>query len=261
MNDERLLQDLARVAREDREEQLERLDERWDRLSQGSLSADEEAELRALAEGSDEIRDAYDAFRPLDADFRERVLHAVVAPAAAQPAGKAGKVLPFRRRALWVGGWLAAAAALVLVVTRSGGPGGPLPEYQVEPGGQVRQTRSEDAPADPVFSRGSRLELVFRPRTPVSGPVEASIFVERGDELRPWDAAVEVSPAGAVRIHGVLGRDLELEPGDWTVWAAIGRRGTLPDRDRLQALLADLEPPVAGDWTLLRTRFRVVAEP
>jgi hypothetical protein len=261
MNDERLLKDLARVAREDREEQRQRLDERWDRLSHNALSVDEEAELRALAEGSDEMRDAYEAFRPLDADFRERVLHAVLAPQpAAEAEERAATVLPFRRRFVQVGGWLAAAAVLALVVTRLGGPVEPLPEYLLEVGGGDRQIRSEDPEAaeERVFAQGSRLELVLRPRTAVSGPVEASLFVDRGGKLRPWDVDAEVSSTGAVKVAGVLGRDLELEPGDWAVWIAVGRRGSLPDRERLVELLADLEPPVEGDWLLLRTRIRVV---
>jgi hypothetical protein len=258
MNDERLLKDLARVAREDREEQLQRLDGRWDRLSHNALPADEEAELRALAEGSDELRDAYDAFRPLDADFRERVLHAVLAPQpAAEPEERTAKVLLFRRRFVQVGGWLAAAAALVLVVTRLGGPGEPLPGYLLDIEGGVRQTRTEEAGAEQVFTPGRTLTLVLRPQTAVSGPVEASLFFALGDELLPWDADAEVSPTGAVRVSGVLGRDFDLGPGDWTVWVAVGRRGELPDRDRLLELLADLEPPVEGDWLLLQEQIRV----
>jgi RNA polymerase sigma factor (sigma-70 family) len=52
-------------------------DERWDRLAAGTLSAEEEEELRALADSSPEAREAYKAFKPLGADFQARVVSAI----------------------------------------------------------------------------------------------------------------------------------------------------------------------------------------
>ncbi len=263
MSDGRLLQDLAQMAKEDRRAELDQLDERWDRLSQGTLSADEEAELRALAEGSDELRDAYDAFRPLDADFRERVLNAVLEPEADESPEPPAKILPFRRRTTTIAGFLAAAAALSLVVVRLGGPGGaPLPQYHLALEGGVSEIRSEESEvSDRDFAAGSRLDLKLRPQVDVSGPVEARFFVARDDELRVWDVSAKISSNGVVHVAGVLGRDFELEPGEWTLWAAVGRSGALPDRERLQALLAASDLPIADDWSLHKTQIRVVAEP
>ena len=53
------------------------LDERWDRLAAGTLTAEEDAELRALAASSPEAREAYEAFRPLGAAFQARVVSAI----------------------------------------------------------------------------------------------------------------------------------------------------------------------------------------
>ena len=71
MND-RLLKELGDLARQQDEAERARFDERWDRLAAGTLTAEEEAELKALAEASPEDREAYEAFRPLGADFQAR---------------------------------------------------------------------------------------------------------------------------------------------------------------------------------------------
>lgn len=73
MNDSGFLSDLARTAREEEAEERQRWD-RWDRLNDGALSPEEEAELKALATGSVEDEMAFEAFRPLDSDFRARMV-------------------------------------------------------------------------------------------------------------------------------------------------------------------------------------------
>ena len=57
------IRELANANREKQAEEHSRLDERWDRMSSGDLSPEEEAELLALAESSEEGREAYEAFR------------------------------------------------------------------------------------------------------------------------------------------------------------------------------------------------------
>lgn len=75
--DDLLLKELGDLARHEGEAEGARLDERWDRLAAGTLTAEEEAELKALAASSPEAREAYAAFRPLGADFQARVVSTI----------------------------------------------------------------------------------------------------------------------------------------------------------------------------------------
>src|SRR5581483_237467 len=77
MNKDQLLGELGGLARQEREAEKARLDERWDRLAAGTLTPEEEAELKALAANSPEARETYEAFRPLGADFQARVVSAI----------------------------------------------------------------------------------------------------------------------------------------------------------------------------------------
>src|SRR4051794_40042585 len=108
-DDDRFLRELAQVANDEKQAEEARLDERWDRLSAGALSPEEEAALRALTEASEEGGGAYEAFRPLGREFRARVVRARRdQSAAAAPAEPPARVLPFRRQARRLGGWLTA---------------------------------------------------------------------------------------------------------------------------------------------------------
>src|SRR6185295_1315642 len=99
MSNDQWLKELAQVGREQEAEDRARLDERWDRLSCGQLSAEEEKELRALAETSEEARLAYEAFQPLGPDFQARVVDALAGQKQAQapeaePRRPRSRVLP-----------------------------------------------------------------------------------------------------------------------------------------------------------------------
>src|SRR5215218_8487003 len=103
MSEDRLLRELGHLAKEEEGAEKARLDERWDRLAAGTLTADEEAELRALAETSPEAGDAWEAFRPLGPEFQARVVEKIAK-------GQGGRLLGFRPTA-WFAGWATAAAA------------------------------------------------------------------------------------------------------------------------------------------------------
>ena len=79
MSEDRLLRDLGHLAKEEEGAEKSRLDERWDRLAAGTLTAEEEAELLALAETSPEAREAWEAFRPLGPEFQARVVEKIAA--------------------------------------------------------------------------------------------------------------------------------------------------------------------------------------
>ena len=246
-----LLHHLVETAREVEAEDA-RFDERWDRLAIGEL---DEAETAALAE---ESTVAHELFQPLGNDFHDQVVSALRTQpggGAAVPTEEKTKVLPFRRRAPYLGGLLAAAALFLLILGRPNEPA-PLPEYRAELLGSAQEVRSGDGvPREvPLFLPGNAFEIVLRPDAAVDGAVDVSCFLDRDGTLRPWDVPAEISDRGAVRILGTLGQDLVVESGRFTLHLTVGRPGTLPDLD---ALREHLESPMAQPWELLSVPFEV----
>jgi hypothetical protein len=258
MSDELWLRELAQVNREQQEDDQGRLDERWDRLSRGELSPDEDAELRALAETSEDARAAYEGFRPLGPEFHASVVQAVraqgLAPEA-QPGEAPARLLPFRRRRL--AGWSAvaavAAAASVAILLR---PFAPLPDYSLEISGGTRAWRGgEPEPAEgSVLASGDRFTVIVRPATEVSrgSKLDALCVLVRDREVRPLEVQSEIYPEGLVRMKGSLSRDLP--PGTWTLWAIVGRPGELPDPAALPALSAGAREQ---DWVAVERKILV----
>ncbi len=275
MNNDAWLRDLAKTAQEEQDAEQSRLDERWDRLSAGELSPEEEETLRALAETSSEARQAWEAFRPLGPEFQASMVRALQeqrAPAAPAPARTATlvppvRLLPFRGRATRLGGWLTAAAAVaatLVLFLRIPGAQPPLPGYDFVLSGGVREMRGEPLDRPETFSSGSPFNLVLTPQTAVSGKIEARFFLARGEELRPWTVpgeARQIFPGGVVGIHGTVGREIAIPPGEWTLWAVVGRPGKLPNAEALRAHLGlhdktPQAPPGAEDWLALKKRLK-----
>lgn len=252
MSDEPWLRELAQVKRDEEAEERARLDERWDRLSAGELSADEEAGLRALAGTSEEAREAYEAFRPLGPDFQARVVSAIRAEQS-KPAEPPPRVLPFRPARL--GGWLtaaAAAAASLVVLLR---PPAPLPDYAPpDLSGGSPAFRGEETQAE-AFSPGDPIHVVLRPETTASkvGELEARCVLVRGGEERILEVRSELDPGGSVKMDGSL--DADIPAGVWTLWAVVGRKGKLPEPAGLRSL-----PAVEvrrEDWTAVPGTIRI----
>ena len=266
MSDNPWLRELARVNREIEAEERSRLDERWDRLSAGELSPEEEAELRALAEGSEEAHEAYEAFRPLGPEFQARVAGAVAAelkkPAAPAGSGEEppARLLPFRRSA-WRG-WTAAvaAAAAVLFLLLRTPASSPLPLYTAELSGGTRGSRGAAEPAAgvPIFGPGDRLTLKAIPQQAAAGPVAATALLARGADLAPWDPPppLAVAASGAVLLDGTVGREVRLPPGSWRIWLVVGPRGRLPAADEIAADLRAGRTRRAG-WQAVPVDLRI----
>jgi hypothetical protein len=227
MTDDRLLRDLGALAREQDEAERARWDERWDRLAAGTLTPEEEAELKAFAEASPEAREAYEAFRPLGAGFQARVVSAINAERdrdAPPP-----HPLPFfrrvvRRAEVWVGAAAAVAAGVYFAVPPAVLP--PLPGYElaslVVPS-DYRGSGSHTA------SPGSPVTLTVRPQTAVTGKVETHGFLScGGGDLRPWPLkSLKVTQKGIMTLQGTLGKDVR--PGSsCKIWIIAARPGRVP---------------------------------
>ncbi len=232
MSEDSLLRELGRLAKEEKEADKARFDERWDRLAAGTLTAEEDAELRALAESSPEMREIYEAFRPLGTEFQARMVKKIAGELQKDKKSIWTWLLSLFRSTTFrrVGSLTAAAAAagLFLLAWKP-----PLPAYFAdEPSGGVRTSRG--ALSSRTFTPGSELELVIHPRDPVTGDVEARAFLARGAEWISWEPRIEIKK-GNVRFRGVLSS--EMQPGTWRLWAVVSRRGRLPPEDELRSEL------------------------
>ncbi len=253
MNEDRLLRELGDLARQEDEAERARFDERWDRLAAGTLTAEEEAELKALAGSSPEAREAYEAFRPLGADFQARM----VAAAQAEIQEPRPRVLPFRRAAARIEVWLGTAAAVaagLFFFLRMPAPS--LPGYVAELTGGVKTSRGGEAgPSDEtqVFVPESLLTLDVQPDHPAGSRVEPRAFLSSraGEEnLRPWAPQPHFQIAdkgGAVRLQGRLGQDLQLSPGDWILWIVVAPAGKAPSAREVQDKLR-ADRPLHDSW-------------
>jgi hypothetical protein len=98
------------------------------------------------------------------------------------------------------------------------------------------------------------------PRQTVTGPVEASFFLERGGKLTPWKPTpsfFEIAD-GSVRLHGTVGTDFRLEPGDWRIWVVVGRPGKTPSLDELRTALRAGRTGHA-DWQAVSADLRIAS--
>jgi hypothetical protein len=154
--------------------------------------------------------------------------------ATAFPAARRG----WRARAGVIGvgasGALAAAAAFALWVGAAGRDA-PLPAYEVAVSGPPSALRAVPAPQHGPrieLTAASPFEVVFRPDEDVKGPVAAEAFLVEGERVRAWDAPIEVSSEGAVRIAGAADALFGGRRGAIDVLVIVARPGALPQAAR-----------------------------
>jgi hypothetical protein len=275
-NDEELMKALGRTARAE-----PALDERWDKLAAGTLTDAEREALLEEAARSDAAAEAYEAFRPLGAEFQARIVHRLLGEtsrssqrAAGEPASRgaravaaapasggaqspeaAAKVIPFRRRATRVVAVpLALAASLLLAVGvftfMRPGTVPALPGYGLTLEGQVTLMRGEaPPPAAAPFAQGNHFRLVLTPATRVEGEVVARGYVFRDGEPAPFVApAPRISDDGAVLIEGEVGHDVQLPQGNARLLVVVGREAKLPDPRALAEQLGAAGQEQSDDW-------------
>lgn len=245
MNENQLLEDLARLARQQEEASAARGQADVELLQ----PLDEQARAR--------IADRVLGLMQEEAAAQEGGRTDAGAPAGAAPdiapdmakaaepgAGKPmADVIPLRRRWFVVAApALAAAAAILFLVLPRGGPApgaASLPGFQMEVSGGRKAVRG--GPEDSLLrvGPGDQVTLVLRPATAVEGRVSARVFVAGPDHgARPDgarssrrlpDVAPEVSSDGAMRITGLGPALAALAPGRYRLVVAVARPEHLPD--------------------------------
>lgn len=239
------MRDLAEAVRRTAEGRPVWLDDRWERLAAGTLPPEERAELEALAETSEEARRLWELCQPLSSEVREKIVDRIQGekPDKTRPVTERKAMHPNRRFPGGVWWWAPAVAASVVavIVLWPGRAPTPLPGYSVELAGGVHGERSPDLPPPvPVFETGTRFELTLRPRTRVEGRLEIRGYLAPGDrpdrfDLEPWLTREAPPGRGAVTIDGIVGEDIDLRPGEWSLWMVVARPGAMPEIDELEA--------------------------
>ena len=252
MHDDELLSELAMAAQAERAADP---DARWEALAEGQLHAEALAELEALAAHDPEAEVAMAAFTPLGADAKDRFARAILSELAAEVATEpvGAKVIPFRRRPLFWGLPLAAAAAVALMVySPSATP--EFTPYRLDASAGEQQLRTANAAptaALPRYRDGSGVELVLRPETRVEATVGVRAFLGQGGAIDPWSPPIESAPGGAFRIHGTAGALLPGIRGEVELLFAVGPEAALPEGDGVRAALTE----APRGWRLLRYRL------
>jgi hypothetical protein len=282
MTDEELWKALARAAREEDE-----TDARLRGLASGELTAEERAELEALARGDDEAAaDAFELYRPFEAAEIDRIVASVqgaargAAGAPATSARESGSraagsraagsraagsraagsgepaaqsvysarmaVRPARRTARTVAIFaapLAAAAALVLLMrTRQVD----LPAYDLEIASSVQDTRA-GGPSEHVsearLDRTAAFEMVVRPAERARTPIAARAALVHEQRAVAWDAPIEISPEGAVRVRGAARALFGDARGVYEIVVVVARPEDLPSADEVASIASGASSP------------------
>ncbi|MEO0593235.1 MAG: hypothetical protein AAFZ38_06605 [Myxococcota bacterium] len=275
----RRLRDVSLELESEDAEQLDGMDERWERLARGELSSSERDELEAATANDAHLEAVFRAFEPLSADYQTRVadaLHAqitdsttpatngevakLVSASSGDPESKRGwwDVL----RAWWWAPALAGATAMAALFALPTPDFHPMPQYRLEVIGGDKVMRSPDRSSEgPIqVSAGSRIELRARPETGVEEELAAQLML-LGPDLKPlrWSPRVSSTPEGSWRIVSVVGADFPDTPGTYRVFVAIGRSSASPEREELlRAAGGDALPE---SWTMVSSTVEVLGQP
>jgi len=272
---DRLLRELGDLARSEAEAGKARFDDRWDRLAAGTLTAEEEAELKALADSSPEYQKAYQAFSPLGAEFQAQVVSAIQSRQAAERAAREPQresqkpppsVLPFppvipRRVSpgakVWAG--FAAVAAMAAGVFLMVKPPSPLPGYEASLTGGFKPNRGVEIATPnqkPILTPGAPFTLEVGPKEPLEHPgkVKPSAFLSSSAGREPLtplrlEGKFETGDSGSVRLKAVMGEDVKVKPGDWIFWTVVARNSP-PEAKEIEARLRANQPQDAS-WQAL----------
>lgn len=179
---------------------------------------------------------------PLGEDFEARVTAQILAaqrlarrtqPAASTAPGRVVMRLRARPAPVVALGLLAAAAALLLALSRpwTARDTSELPLYAMTvTGGQDTTRGAPDDSSRPIaVTADAPLAVLLRPPTEVSGPLVVRLFTSRGGRASEAHAAVRAAPSGAVEVRGAA-RDLAGDaPGEATLVVVIAREAARVD--------------------------------
>lgn len=241
-------------------ELLETLDPRLEKLVLGELSEEEKAALDQLAGEDEALARALAAYAPLGEELEATITDSILDGIAGEraPAGPG----------LWeqVREWfslktpvlvpaLALCSVLALWMPNEGGEAA-LPVYGVTVSSYEKQARGAGDPvaAVPGYSVNSRLVLVLRPATAVSGEILARVYLRAPDGVSRVEIAPRISEGGAIRVEGLVGEHFPAVAGEYELLVVVSRGDRWPSLRELKQTPAVRE----GDqWEVYRQRYVV----
>jgi len=236
VNDDPILDELAKAAREDRARSEDLVRDGGD---VARADDEEEAFVRSVLAGGDDDALAAAAMNALQAKPQQdapapsptlvRVEKTIVRTAAPREP-KALRPQPERARVVAFLGAAVALAAGVLLYVKHAQREPDLPGYEAVLEGTDAPDRAAPQASTKV-SRGAGLSLVARPKEPVTTRLEGAAFGGCGGALVRLPAPVQIAPTGAARVAGtpesLFGAGAS---GACRLTVVVAPAGRLPDR-------------------------------
>jgi hypothetical protein len=230
---------------------LQRLDPKLVALAHGSIDPEELEELIERAIREPAVRQAVEAFWPLDEATRQACF--ARAHEALVHDERAG------RRAVWGPALLAGGAAAFLVtattwVASSTRPDAPLPPYELHVAGGMKALRAESETTPVRWTPNAPLELIFRPYDPIVGSASAGLFVLEADGPHRLPSVPQVAPSGAVRWKGTVAEVLPGRTGPVRLVVAVRPGARPPTEEDVRRALGGERRTIRWSVTHLRIR-------
>lgn len=228
MDDQALLKALGEIVREKSGEPDGELAQVLSRYQRGQLSEAELDSLRSELAGSTSFDRVHEAMRPVSESFRVTLQSAIE------------EQIRLKKPSFWawLGRWQVLTAAVgcamvifVVMVWSQAPQADAFPSYEFTVTGVVKQTRhgsSESKSTQPnvvhPFKQGAQATFTLRPFETVADPVEAVVLLLQAGQWRRLSLPSEVDARGAVRIVAEVGGELNLSPGEHTLWIGIVKK-------------------------------------
>ena len=277
MKDDELTRGIAEALAE--EGRTVERDAKWEALTNGGLTADERAELEALAANDPAAADALEAYAPLGHDFEEQIAQSFLASGAAvsranvaaapkaartnesrsKPEPKGGNVF---RLGAYVAAPLAIAAGIALFLGQRGAANDALPPYAIALSSNLQAERGGTAESGGNEARihpKAYFEIVARPSVPPHEPVDARAVLVRNGRAAAWNVPIAISAEGAVRIAGRADALFPEMTGGYGIVVAVAPKSALPDASAL-VRYAEESKAAPPEVRILRAHVEIDAE-
>jgi hypothetical protein len=224
MKETLLLENMAQLEKEDAHAVW--ADPRWEKLSLGSLTAQEKEQLRVWAQTNPLAQAAWDAYAPMPVSQAEALAERVVAACIEKEKTPWWQGLK-QRMWVWTAVPVMAGVAAAVVFSLDTSHSGVLPGYSLAVSGVVQTQRSGhdiSQGKEPVHvSVQGQVHVVLRPEKPVQTPLAVKVWVQTpSGGMQFVQAETHVSTEGAVRVAfspHLLG-ELQL-PASSVLWIAL----------------------------------------
>jgi hypothetical protein len=200
----------------------------WEGLSEGTLSKEEEALLRALAEESEGDALKLEAYAPLNDAFKERTVDRLAEQIKSE--GQKRWRARVRSYTYVASGFAAAAAALLVLWPKESA----LPDYTMNVQGSVQEQRGDTKNEGALHMLPeSPIELTLTPEAQVSEALTLTVGLVDKDHVYIAHGEAERAQSGAFRLAGTMGELFAAPPGSYTLVAAVAPKPL--DGDALRA--------------------------